>query len=379
MKELKQKTDLSWKTCSFLSKSNVSRLALSFLMIVVWLTMSNGFADNNKKLTLTGWGIDGKNPEQFITDAAAVGFDVLITWSNNPVFLKKAVEAGKRHNIKIFACIAPMGGAGTLWTKRYPNRPVPWQVMTGNEDAARNFIAAGENQYIIPYQFGGEPKMTNEVLTSKIICFNNQETKELFKPVIAEIVAVPGIEGIAFDGFGYQNYRRCHCENCQKLLTEYSSKHPEMTKNDAEIVFFRNVLVDYINGLADYARSQKEGIKTSIHIWPVFAPDPLYGNRLNIDFCGQTAAWYTLWPPEKITEYSQIISREATKYYPRQQGVGMIGYYDRPGKFPVKDADRVEMELKTMIENGCSEVQVCGAKDVISNKKISAVFKKYFK
>jgi len=144
MKELKQKTDLSWKTCSFLSKSNVSRLALSFLMIVVWLTMSNGFADNNKKLTLTGWGIDGKNPEQFITDAAAVGFDVLITWSNNPVFLKKAVEAGKRHNIKIFACIAPMGGAGTLWTKRYPNRPVPWQVMTGNEDAARNFIAAGE-------------------------------------------------------------------------------------------------------------------------------------------------------------------------------------------------------------------------------------------
>jgi len=137
--------------------------------------------------------------------------------------------------------------------------------------------------------------------------------------------------------------------------------------------------VDYINYLADYARSKKKDIKTSIHIWPVFAPDPLYGNRLNVNFCGQTAAWYTLWPKDKIAEYSRIITGESRKYHQRQQGVGMIGYYDRPGQFPVKDAGRVDMELMTMIENGCRRVQVCGAKDVIYNKEISAVFKKYFK
>ena len=57
----------------------------------------------------------------------------------------------------------------------------------------------------------------------------------------------------------------------------------------------------------------------------------------------------------------------------------MMGYYDKPGQFPVKDASRVDIELKTMIENGCSSIQVCGAKDVIENKEISAVFKKYFK
>jgi hypothetical protein len=138
-------------------------------------------------------------------------------------------------------------------------------------------------------------------------------------------------------------------------------------------------LVDYINYLADYVRSKKEGIKTSIHIWPVFVPEPLYGNRLNIDFCGQTAAWYTLWPKEKIAEYSKIISENARKYHQRQQGVGMIGYYDKPGQFPVKDASRMDMELNTMIENGCLEIQVCGAKDVIDNKGVSEVFKKYFK
>lgn len=352
---------------------------LSIFMIAISMAISSGFADDIKTGTLTGWGIDAKNPDKFIADAEEVGFDVLITWSNDPVFLNKTVEIAKKHNIKIFACIAPMSGMKSLWEKRYPGRPIPWQIMSDDEEAARKFIMAGKNQYIIPYQFGGEPKMTNEVLGSKIICLNDLEGRELFKPIIDGIVSVPGIEGLAFDGFGYQNYRSCHCENCQKLLAEYGNKHQEMSKDERELTFFRDTLVDYINYLADYARFKKEDIKTNIHIWPVFAPEPLYGNRLNIDYCGQTAAWYTLWTKEKIAEYSRIISENAKKYHQRQQGVGMMGYYDKPGQFPVKDASRVDMELKTMIENGCSSIQVCGAKDVICNKEISAVFKKYFK
>jgi len=37
------------------------------------------------------------------------------------------------------------------------------------------------------------------------------------------------------------------------------------------------------------------------------------------------------------------------------------------------------MELKTMIGNGCKRIQVCGARDVINNKEIAEIFKKYFK
>ncbi|MEN6304749.1 MAG: hypothetical protein ABFD96_18610, partial [Armatimonadia bacterium] len=119
--------------------------------------------------------------------------------------------------------------------------------------------------------------------------------------------------------------------------------------------------------------------KTTIHIWPVFTPEPLYGNRLDVDLCGQTAAWYILWPEEKIAEYSRIIANDAQKYYQRQQGVGMIGYYDLPGKFPVKDAARVDLELKTMIDNGCRSIQVCSSIHVMNNPQIRAVFKKWFK
>jgi len=326
-----------------------------------------------------GWGINEQNPDKFIADAKEVGFDKLISWSNDSAFLMKAVEAGDRNNIKIYSCITPFSELGKLWNKSYAGRPIPWQIMTLDEEAAREFIMAGRNQYIIPYQFGGEPIMTNEVWGEKIICFNNNEARELLKPLINKIVSVPGIEGLAFDGFGYQNYHSCNCDLCKSLLAEYRKRNPIMSKEEAEATFFRNTLVDYINYLSDYARSRNKDIKTCIHIWPVFVPDPLYGNRLDIDFCGQTAAWYTLWPEEKIARYSRIISGEAQKYNQRQQGVSMIGYYDRPGQFPVKDEAQVDMEIRTMIENGSACIQVCGTYDVINNKEISAVFKKYFK
>jgi hypothetical protein len=48
------------------------------------------------------------------------------------------------------------------------------------------------------------------------------------------------------------------------------------------------------------------------------------------------------------------------------------------GKFPVKDADRVDMELRTMMAGGCRGIMVCDAEHVIRNKDISAVFKTYF-
>jgi hypothetical protein len=355
-------------------------MKLFLLMLVISLGLPNGLADNSKAVTLTGTSIDKKNPEKFIAEAEAVGFDELITMSDDPVFLKRAVEAGRIHHIKIFSCISPSetGGLEKLWNKRYPDRPVPWQVMTDDQEAARTFIRAGENKYIIPYQFGGEPKMTNEVLWKKIICLSNPEARDLFKPLIDGIVSVPGIGGVAFDEFGYQNYHRCHCERCQKLLDEFSARNPAMSKDEAETAFFRGVLVDTINYLADYARSKNPEIKTSIHIWPVFAPDPLYGNRLNVDVCGQTAAWYSLWPETKIAEYSRAISKNANDFYERPNGVGFIGYYDLPGKFPVKDSARVDMELRTVIAGGCRWVMVCDAEHVIRNKEVSDVFKKYF-
>jgi hypothetical protein len=354
------------------------KIKLALVTLAVLWALSAGYAADGGKVTLTGWGIDEKNLDSFLAQAEAVGFDELITGTTNPEALARIVAAAQARNIKIYSYISPMGNLAALWKKQYGDRPFPWQVMNPDEDAALRFISAGNNRYIIPYQFGGEPVLTNEVLTNQIVCFNNREARELFKPIIDGIMSVPGA-GLGFDGFGYQNYHRCYCENCQKLLADYLKAHPDMAVKDATDAFFRDTLVDYINYLADYARSRRAEAKTTIHIWPVFAPEPLYGNRLDIDECGQTSAWYTLWPEAKIAQYSRVIFSEAKKYHQRQEGVGMIGYYDLPGQFPVKDAAQVDRELKTMLDNGCRTIQVCSSLHVVKNETIAAVFRKYFR
>ena len=74
---------------------------LCAMAIILPPAMSGGFADSGKTLTLTGWGIDTKNLDELIADAAAVGLGALITGSTDPVSLTGAVEAGVRNSIEI--------------------------------------------------------------------------------------------------------------------------------------------------------------------------------------------------------------------------------------------------------------------------------------
>lgn len=353
------------------------RLLGMALTALAW-TLATGGPVQAESRILTGWGIDEKNLETFLPQARAVGFEALITGNNNPQALARIVSAAQRHQIRIYSCLSPMGGLGSLWKKHYPEQPVPWQVMSEEEETALRFITAGNNRYLLPYQFGGEPVLTHEVLIYPIICLSSNEARKMFEPVIDGLATVPGLAGVSFDGFGYQNYQRCYCDRCTRLLAAYQQAHPDLPPAEAATIFFRDLLVNYLNTLADYARSRRPDFKTSIHLWPVFAPEPLYGNRLNVDECGQTAAWYTLWPVEKIAAYSRRIVGEAKKYHPRQEGVGMIGYYDRPGQFPVKDAARIDLEIKTMLDHGCRHIQVCSTLDVVKNQAIAEVFNKYF-
>lgn len=323
---------------------------------------------------LVGWGIDKKNIEADMARAAEVGFQVIYT-GGSPAQLAKVVEIGRKYGIEIYAVASPSASG---WKKHFPNQPVPMQVLSLDQGAAFNFLSAGKNRFLTPYQWGGEPVMQNEVLIYPIVCPGNLELRKLQKLGLAEKLSTPGLAGIVFDGYGYQNYLRCYCDECEKRFAEFRKTHSDLSVEDAEVGYFRGVLVDWINDLADYVRSVKPDAKTAIHIWPVFLPEPLYGNRLDVDFCGQTTAWYTCWPLEKIAQYSRTITETAKAYYPRQEGVGMIGYYDKPDQFPVKDAALVDQELKTMLENGCREVQVCGVKDVLNNEPIAAVFRKYF-
>ena len=319
-----------------------------------------------------GWG--SLNSKQFRV-ASEIGLTDIITWSNNPKVLKRMIGEGEKYNIGVYAGVVPFGGA---WKRKYPKLAPVYQQQTPLEDFILSELKDKKYQLTSAYQHGGEPTMSKEVLRNKILCLHHPSTKDALKAVIEKLVKIPGLKGIAFDGVGYQNYNCCYCPSSMTAFKEYYKTRKNIPVQKAFQQFSLKTLVDFNNELSDYARKLNPKILVTTHIWPVYEPEPLYGNRLNTDYCGQTAAWFFPWNLNKIEKYSGIISRDETKYFPNAKGVAMVGvYYDSAPTFPEKSPLRIEQELKAILKGGCRNLQVCSINHVLKRPEIAAVFKKY--
>jgi len=191
-------------------------------------------------------------------------------------------------------------------------------------------------------------------------------------------LSFPGVKGVAFDYFGYQNYRCCLCPMSQKLFKTYWVQHPELSRELALQHFSLDTLVEFNNQLAAYVYLVKPNAKVLTHVYPVYLPEPLYGNRLNLDFCCQTAAWgfEPFWSVEKIKAYSRIISQEANRYYTRPHGAALISY--DPYQKPAKSGERLTAELQAILDGGCSYVEVYSLNEVLANPEAAKIFRSFF-
>jgi hypothetical protein len=230
------------------------------------------------------------------------------------------------------------------------------------------------------YQYGGEPVGPQaEVLIEDMLCFHHPKVVEFFQAQIRDILAVEGVVGIALDFFGYRNYRCCRCERSLALLADFRGAHPGTPEAQAQDQFSMDTLVAVCNDLADFARRVKPGTQVTGHVYPVFLPEVLYGNRLNWDTCCQTAAWFfePFWTEDKIRSYSRVIVGEANKHWPHAEGAALIGVYVKPAKYPVKGPARLDMELRTMLQAGVQRVHVCSLNDVLDDADAREVFRRY--
>lgn len=326
---------------------------------------------------LTGWG--GGKPEEIIPQAADVGFDEIIVWNHDPQYLERLVEVGKRYKIGAYSCIHL--GDLKQWQKRCPAVSPPLQEMNAEERAAWERIRSDKTKGKSGYQYGGEPVHGLEVLEASLLCFHHPAVRDFFEGQIRDLLRIPGLRGIAMDYFGYQNYRCCRCATSLKAFENWHKAHAELSREAASDRFSLETLVDFVNGLARYARSVRPDAKVTCHIYPVFLPEPLYGNRLDVDFCGQTAAWYfePFWSSEKIRSYTSVICGEEKKHFPRAEGVAMIGVYTQPARFPMKSPDRLAQELQAILDGHGDRVQVCSLNDVLRDPGTRDVFRRMFR
>ncbi len=306
-----------------------------------------------------------------------------------PASQKKQIVLAKEHGLKVYATFLPQG--------------VHPQQMSPEEEQIRLRLESGNGLVLPPkatpeqrkefrdkvasyqksvqYRFGGEPDPENvgkETLIYRIQCFNGPEAMKKMKEKLKELCADPNLDGIAFDFFGYMNYRGCYCDTCRALYQEYLRKHSLADSEKNRDAFYLQCLVDCNNELAAYIRSQRKDMKVIDHVYPVFLPEPLYGNRLDMDFCGQTAAWYFLWPPEKIRDYTKVICEQEKACHSRSAGVPFIGFYDAEKRppFEYKSPERLELELRAILDAGGRNLMICAPYDCWNKKEYRDVLRK---
>ena len=269
------------------------------------------------------------------------------------------------------------------------------QVMTPEEEAFSTCINGGDLDPALPraersriihrrriekqHRYGGDSVADPDTLRCDLPCFISDTDLTLTRKSIDELLerAVPGVRGIWLDYIGYTNHRGCYCEGCLAELRRYLAEHKLADTPENRSLFYRDELVRYCNRVIDCIRSRRPDFKIVLHIYPEFRPDPLYGNRVKADFCGQTAAWYFKWPAEKIARYTRYVVEHAKDCHPNSEGIPFLGVNSSPNSsLPANTPAEVEAELKIILAASGRTLMICNG-GVMIQPGYFEVFRKY--
>ncbi|MCA1808598.1 MAG: hypothetical protein LC725_03935, partial [Lentisphaerae bacterium] len=325
---------------------------LVVFLIIASISKSLVAGSNENKPWRSGWMAVKDHDEAVLAGAKELGFQALIiggapeTHERLQEFAIKAQEYGVDTYFKLVPQI-PEGSDKSQFEQRMP----PY-----DEELLKK-LSLNPQEWRKTYQTGGEPLEGHaEVFKKPFICFHHKEVMDATKKAMREkLTNAPALAGVGFDAFGYQNYKNCVCEESLRQLEAYRKQHPAMSAEESESAFALDSMVDCLNELADYARSVRPGIKTTIHIWPTYLPEPLYGNRLDVDYCCQSVAWFfaPYWSQSKIADYTRTVVQDEKKYFPRARGIPFIGVY-LGRKFVDKPLEQFRAELRTIFSNAPS-------------------------
>ena len=327
----------------------------------------------------SGWA-SMAHPEETISCAREIGFSALIF--HGPVErMKHWTALTKAAGIESFYWFSPI-------VREQDGDLAPLaQVMSPEDEAALENLRAAEDPKKGGYQFGGEPLPTRRdpaspdhdvLISARLLCFHRPESVAWCRKQIADmLLACPDLTGVGLDYFGYQNYRGCLCPHSLQLFDEYLQSHPGTPRDQAWVEFSRDTLVATINDLSRYARSVRPGVKVTIHVYPTFLPEPVYGRRLDVDTCCETVAWFfePYWSEKKVADHTLRVTRPEGRAFPGSRGVPFFGLYvGRPEAD--KSPERLAQELAIIRRHaGLSALSVCSFNEFVKHKRMRQVMK----
>jgi hypothetical protein len=224
-------------------------------------------------------------------------------------------------------------------------------------------------------QGGGEPIVGGEVSCYDYMCPDRPETLEYAMKRVDEFIA-EGYDGIALDGAGYQNYYACFCDISRAKHKEFIEHHPNLSPEQAVIKYSSDRLVFFCNALIRHAKAKKPDLCTTCHIWPYFAPDPLYGNKTAFDYCGQTVSWFFVphWKMDKVKRYTYEVVYHAPEFHGRSCGAPFIGIFGPP-KYDrhKRDPEGLRQVIGVIKDSGSKAIQIAELGNILNDSKIAEV------
>ena len=346
-------------------------------------------------LAVCGCRSTGKN-----NSAENLKFNRLFCWNftNNEKDAARFAEAGVTdvlvHNKKQYD-LAVKYGITPYWRCFIPTGPYT-QVMTPEETRHYNYINGKDLDKKMPYRdrqnviharrrevnhrYGGEPVTKIDTLNNQsIACFTSDEGLVLTRKKLDKLMkdAPSGAAGMFLDYLGYMNHQGCCCEKCLSKYRKYLSDRKLKDTPENRTVFYREKLVEYYNAVIDYIKGKHPDYKIAVHVYPDFRNDPLYGNRIKADYCGQTVSWYFKFDEAKIRRYTKYVLEHARDHHPFAEGIPFIGLStDKSNSLCFKTPEEVDHDLRTILSAGGRTVMVCNGRSIIEDGYFE-VFKKY--
>lgn len=283
------------------------------------------------------WETGGiKDGAKAIAFCAEHGFDTLIGGGITSETVSMAHDEGI-HAVSVVSPSTAQGGFAD-------NHPDAVQKMRDFEHDLRDVIAGQDWVRVHGESF----RWQGPLLPRPMMCYEHPEAREEVKRRVTK--ALETADGIALDGFGFNNYYACFCDRCESLRSEAAQRSPDLSAVEIMAQVSRQSLIDIHRLLHDNAKTINPDAIVTNHVWPKFLPDEYVACNYKLDTCTQTISWF--YPPEwrieqveqEAAEHKRLENRDCNQFVP------FIGIVDMPGL--VRKPERLAAEIEIALRYG---------------------------
>lgn len=276
--------------------------------------------------------------------AKAVGFNALVVGGGGDGFRQSIVKVGQQNGVAIFWALNPMYGE---WG---------WHQEPGVELPTVDCL----QEYEDLVSLNKAATADDVVYAGPWLCPDRPETRKFAVDMARAYIKNYDPDGIALDFIGYKNLKGCECPYSLKQRAAFAAARPELSKEQAAREFSLASLAALYEEVRQAALADNPRLKLACHVYPPFEYEPIYGNRLAVEYPAQTVSWFFAphWPMEKVAARCKLVKDTEHAYHDYVTGTAFIGLYTDVKN--VKSPQRIHEELQAIKQAGIRGFCIAG-------------------